>query len=222
MQPLARLMQHRASRLAASVAVAAALGGVALVASSASAATASSTVKVTYKFQISADGESETTSGSTNISVTAPATVAPGGAVAISATAAAFKLDSSVDGVDIKNVENISVEVKAPTNSTFESCTLTGGSGLGTGTPTCTESGGIVTLSVPGPIPGGTVITPPVVTFNVKAGKKGSIVTKLAGTSYSSPGLKGTANVTIFGEPVTATAVGYPDPNKALSTTKIS
>jgi dehydratase len=218
MKPLARLLQHRATHLTG---VAVVLLGSAVALGAAAPASASA-VSVTYKFKVTADGFSGTDSATVDVTTSAPATVAPGGALTVTATTGAFELESSFDGVTIVNVENVSVLVKVPANSSYVSCTLSGGSGLGSGTPTCTEKGGTVTISVPGPIPGGTTVTPPTVNLNLKAGKKGKITTKLSGTSYTKPGLTGTANLEIFGAPVTATAVGYPHPSPALTTTKIT
>ena len=220
MKPLARLMQHGATRLTGAAVIAVALGTTAALVAPASAG--ASTVNVTYKFKVSAAGFSGTSSATVSASVSAPATVAPGAALTITATTGSFKLASSIDGVTIKDVKNAILLVKVPANSTYVSCTLTGGSGLGTGTPTCKKTGATITISVPGPIPGGTTVTPPTVNLNLKAGKKGTIQTKLVGTSYSSPGIRGTADLVILGFPVTAKAVGFPSPNVPLTTTKIT
>jgi dehydratase len=225
MKPLGRLFQHGSARLTltAAAGLTAMLGAAAALSAPASASVSAvtKTVSVTFKIKVTASVLSDTVSGTVSVIASAPATVAPGGAVAITVTGSKFSIPSSVDGVTINSIKSVKLKLKVPANSTYVSCAVSGGSGLGTGKPTCSQSSGTVTFTAPGPIKGGTSVTPPKVTIHLKAGTSGSIQSKLAGTSFTSPCLSGTAALT-FGVPVTAKAVGYPSPSPVLTTTKIS
>jgi dehydratase len=133
-----------------------------------------------------------------------------------------FAVPSSAGAVTIVDIKNVKVKMRVPANSSYVSCGLSGGSGTGAGKLTCSEKSGTVTFSAPGPIPGGTTVTAPTMTLRLKAGKSGSVESTMAGTSYSKPGLSATADLSVAGLPVTAKAVGYPNPNPVLTTTKIS
>jgi dehydratase len=224
MKTLARPSRHAVARLtgASAVVAAAALGVASALSVPALASTTAGTTSVNFDVQLSSSGFSGTGSGSVDITSTAPATVAPGGQLTITATSGSVSLPSSYDGVTLVSVQDLHVYVKVPANSTYVSCALSGGSGLGSGTPTCSESGGKVDFSVPGPIPGGTTVTPPVVSITLKAGSHGSIKSKIYGTSYKKPGLTGSATLSAFGEQFNAKAAGYPSPSPVLTTTKIS
>lgn len=225
MNPLARLFQHGSARLTltAAAGLTAVLGTTAALSAPASASVpaVTSTVSVTFNVKVTASSLSDTASGAVSLTATAPATVAPGGAVAVTVTGSTFSIPGSIDGVTIVNIKSLKLKFKVPANSTYVSCTVSGGSGLGTGKPTCAEATSVVTFSLPGPIKGGTTVTPPKLTLHLKAGAKGSIQSKLAGTSYTSPGLSGIANLNFLG-PITAKAVGYPSPSPVLTTTKIT
>ncbi|MEU4651412.1 hypothetical protein ACIO14_21440 [Nocardia fluminea] len=105
--------------------------------------------------------------------------------------------------------------IPTPANSTLVSATASGGTVAGT----VATSGGNVVLTVPGPIAGGTSFTPPAVTINVTAGAAGTPITsKYAGTSYSSPGMTMTTNVSFVGNVATAC---YPSPSPTLTTTAV-
>lgn len=225
MKPLARLFQHGSARLTltAAAGLTAMLGAAAVLSApaSASVSTVASTLSVTFKIKVSASSLSDTVSGAVSLTASAPATVAPGGAVAVTVSGTKFSIPSSVDGVTIDSIKSVKLRLKVPANSTYVSCAISGGSGLGTGKRTCSQSSGTVTFTAPGPVKGGTSVTPPKLILHLKAGTSGSIQSKLAGTSFSSPCLSGTADVTFVG-PITAKAVGYPSPSPVLTTTKIS
>jgi dehydratase len=225
MKPLARRVQHGNARLTlmAATGLTAVFGAAAVLSGPASASVSSvaSTVSVTFKIKVSASSLSDTVSGAVSLTATAPATVAPGGAVAVTISGTKFSIPGSIDGVTIVNIKNVKMKLKVPANSTYVSCAISGGSGLGTGKPTCSESGGTVTFTAPGPVKGGTSVTPPKMTVHLKAGTSGTIQSKLAGTSYTSPCVSGTANLNFLGA-ITAKAVGYPSPSPVLTTTKIT
>jgi dehydratase len=74
-------------------------------------------------------------------------------------------------------------------------------------------------LTIPGPIAGGTSATLPTVTANLTAsGATSPIVLKMAGTSYSAPGMTFTANISGVGAAATKC---YASPNLNLSSTPV-
>jgi dehydratase len=224
MNPVARLFQHSGRlTLTAAAGLAAMLGTATALSAPASASVSvvSSTISVTFNIKVSSSSLSDTVSGAVNLTASAPATVAPGGALAVTVGGTSFTIPSSIDGVTIVNIKGLKLKLKVPANSTYVSCAISGGSGLGSGAKTCSQASGTVTFSVPGPIKGGTKVTPPNLTLHLKAGTKGSIQSKLAGTSYTSPCVSGTANLN-FVVPITARAVGYPSPSPVLTTTTIT
>jgi dehydratase len=226
---MARLFQHGSARLTltAAAGLTAVLGSAAVLsapAASASALLTTKSVSVTFNLKVTAGSLTDDVSETETLTTTAPATVAPSGHFIVSLSSAAISIPASVDGITITDIKSLSLKVKVPANSTYASCSFTGGSGFGTGTPTCADKSGTVTFSVPGPIDGGTTVTLPTLGVHLKAGTTAgdSIKSKLAGTSYTSPCLSGTANVVVLGSAVVATAVGYPSPSPVLTTTKIS
>ena len=188
----------------------------------ASAAPAAGT-PITYDLQSTAAGQTANSTIPVTVDASSsPASVAPGGAVAVTLATGALTVPSSASGYTIKDIQGIALDIAVPTNSTYVSCSLSGGSGLGSGTNTCAQSGSDVVVKIPGPIAGGATATLPTLTINVTAGSSGSIDTKLAGTSYSDPGLTFTAVVSVIGIPVNAPTNGYPTTSPVLASTSIS
>ncbi|WP_033290533.1 hypothetical protein [Amycolatopsis jejuensis] len=153
--------------------------------------------------------------------VTAPATITPGGAFDVVIDPAPNKVPSSVSGYTVKNINTFALKIPIPANSSFVSADLTGGSGLGDTPPKLTVDGGVATLSFPGPIAGGATFELPTVTAHLKAGDSGKIETKLAGTSYSDPGLTFKAVVNSVLGDVTAPTSCFPSPSPVFTTTTI-
>ncbi len=153
--------------------------------------------------------------------VTAPATVAPGGAFDVVIDPAPNTVPSDVSGNKVKNINTFALKFPIPANSTYVSADLTGGSGLGSTAPTIAVANGVATLSFPGPIAGGAAFELPTVTAHLTAGQSGTIETKLSGTSYSDPGLtfKAVAS-TIIGD-LTAPTACFPNPSPVFTTTTI-
>jgi dehydratase len=153
--------------------------------------------------------------------VTAPATVAPGGAFDVVIDPAPNEVPGEVSGNTVKNINTFALKFPIPANSTYVSADLAGGSGLGDTAPTIAVAGGVATLSFPGPIAGGATFELPTVTAHLTAGASGTIETKLSGTSYSDPGLtfKAVAG-TIIGD-VTAPTACFPNPSPVFTTTTI-
>ncbi|GLY53728.1 cyclase [Lentzea sp. NBRC 102530] len=200
----------------AGIATAAALVPMLLFATNASAAPQT----VTYKLRASAVGQTSDFTLDQGLDASAPATVAPNGAVVVTIDPALNKVPAEAGGRQVREIKGLALRLPVPANSTFTSASLSGGSGLG-GTPTVALQGNDVVLSVPGPIKGGADFELPTVTITLQAGGTGTITTKLGGTSYDAPGLTFTAVVSVIGFPVNAAAKGYPDPSPVLTTTTI-
>ncbi|SEF80996.1 dehydratase [Actinacidiphila yanglinensis] len=154
---------------------------------------------------------------------TAPATVAAGSAFTVTLAPDAITVPGSVNGNTVNSISSLKLTAPVPANATLNTETLSGGSGLGSGTPSVSVSGGTLTMTVPGPISGGSTFTLPTLDLGLTAGASGTTVqTQLAGSSYSSPGLTFTANVTSSIFTVNAPTACYPSPNPVLTTTTVS
>lgn len=117
-------------------------------------------------------------------------------------------------------------KVAVPANATLLSHSISNWSNLGAGTPTSTVSGGAIVVTMPGPMLPDVDIQVPTVKMDLKAtGAVGSTITvKLAGTSYSSPGL--TFNTSLVDVPFVGTLNPslkcFPSPNPDLHTTTVT
>ncbi|WP_141867315.1 hypothetical protein [Arthrobacter sp. SLBN-53] len=105
--------------------------------------------------------------------------------------------------------------IPVPANSTFVSTSTSGGTVSGS----AALVGSNVVLTVPGPISGGSSFTPPAVTINVTANAPGTITSKYAGTSYSSPGMTMTTRVS---PGINVATSCYPNPSPTLTTTNVT
>lgn len=179
------------------------------------------TTGVTYDVQAGAAGQTGDFTVSAQVAASAPSSVAAGGALAVTLSVGSITVPQSADGYTVNQIQGISLEVPVPANSTYDSASLAGGSGFGSGTPTVAEANDVVTISIPGPISSGTTFTLPTLTLNLTAGSSGTIDTTLSGTSYTSPGLTFTAVLSVIGLPVDAGAAGFPSPDPTLTTTTI-
>lgn len=186
--------------------------------SSAHAATA-----VTYDLQSSAVGQTANSTLGVQVSGSAPSTVASGAAFSVSLSVGSITVPTSASGYSIQHIQNIDLKIPVPSDSTYVSSSLSGGSDFGGGTPSVSESSGVVNIAIPGPIAAGQTFTLPTLTLDLTAGASGGTVTStLAGTSYSDPGLTFTAVISVLFFSVNAATVGYPTSSPALTTTTIS
>lgn len=151
--------------------------------------------------------------------VTAPATVAPKSNFDIVVTTAPQTVPSEVNGYQVKEVKNITAKFPIPANSTYVRATLSGGNVPGPA-PTLSVVGNDVIVKIAGPIPGGATYQVPVVTATLKSGARGTIETRLGGTSYDDPGITFTAVVNT-GFYVNVPVACYPNPNPVITTTTI-
>lgn len=155
------------------------------------------------------------------LDATAPATAAPDTALDVVVDPAPDTVPTELAGFQVVNVNTFALRLPVPANATLTGVDLTGGAGLG-GTPTWSETGGVVTVSFPGPIAGGGAFELPTITAHLTAGPTGTIVTSLSGSSYSDPGLTfNTVVATPVGEISTPTSC-FPNPNPVLTSTTIA
>jgi dehydratase len=176
---------------------------------------------------INFDCEANTPLGPQNVALTqtvdatAPATVAPGGAFDVVVDTAPSEVPAEAAGFTVKNVHTFTLKVPVPTNATLTGVDLTGGANLG-GTPTWSQSGGVVTVRFPGPIAGGSTFELPTVTAHLTAGTSGVIESTMYGTSHDNPGLTFTTVVSWFLGEITAPTSCFPNPNPVLTSTTIT
>ncbi|HWM03952.1 MAG TPA: cyclase [Actinophytocola sp.] len=176
---------------------------------------------ITYDCQADTPLGAQTATLNQTVDATAPATVAPGGALDLVVDPAPGQVPSEVSGYEVKEVHTFALKVPVPSNSTLTGVDLTGGSGLGPTPPTWSESGGVVTVSFTGPMPGGSTFELPTVTAHLTAGPTGTIDSTLYGTSYDDPGLTFTTVVSTFLGEISAPTSCFPNPNPVLTTTTI-
>ena len=188
----------------------------------ASGAAADTSTAVTYDCQASAAGSSGTFTVDATVTGSAPSTVAADSALTVTESVGSITVPTSADGYTVKEIEGIALEIPVPSNATYDSASLSGGSDYGSGTPSVSESGGVITISIPGPISAGTTFTLPTLTIDLTSGSSGTITSTLSGTSYSDPGLTFTAVLSVIGISVDASAVGYPSTSPTLTSTTIS
>lgn len=213
-------MMHTLSRARRALAITAIAGVATLgVAAGANAGTTSTT----YDLQASAAGQTATFTVNASVTDTAPTSVTHSTAFTIKLSIGSVTIPTSAGGYSVKDIQGIAIKVPVPTNSTYKSGSLSGGTGFGPGTPTVSQASRIVTIKVPGPINAGTTVTFPTLTMHLVAGATaGKVISeKLYGTSYTTPGITFTAVITVVGLPVNASVVGYPNPNPVLSKTTI-
>ena len=164
----------------------------------------------------SAAGQASYDTNNTAATVLAPRFVAAGTDFTVEITPDPVAVPTSGGGYSIGSLTNLKVSLAVPAGATFVERVLSGGSNLGSGTPTVAQSGTKVVLTVPGPLaPGSTAILPKLdLTFMANGGPGALIETKFAGTSYSNPGL--TFTVAVTGTPIgtiTATSNCYAQAN---------
>ena len=188
----------------------------------ATGAQAATGTSVTYDAQASALGQTGYFSVDASVSGSAPSTVAADSSLTVTLSVGSITVPTSADGFTVAEIEGIALEIPVPADATYDSATLASGSGIGSGTPSVSESGGVITIDVPGPIAAGTTFTLPTLTLGLTSGATGGTIdTTLSGTSYSDPGLTFTAVLSVLGFDVDASAVGYPTTSPTLTSTTI-
>jgi dehydratase len=156
------------------------------------------------------------------VEATAPASVAPGGDVVVTVVTSPDQIPATVSGFPVTELRDFRLVFPIPANSTLDSATLSGGSGLGDAVPVVTVEGDDVVVTLDTSLAGGADYTLPVLTLDLTAGESGTIDVALGGTSFEDPGLSLTAVADVLGTPLEAPTVCYPDPNPVLSSTAIT
>jgi dehydratase len=178
---------------------------------------------VTYNLQSTALGQTANSTIAVSVGASAPATVAAGASFSIALSVGSITVPTSASGYTIKQIQGIDLKIPVPANATYVSSSLAGGSNYGSGTPSVSQSSGVVTIVIPGPISAGVTFTLPTLTLNLTAGASGSTITStLSGSSYSNPGITFTAVLSVLFFTVNAATVGYPTTSPALTTTTVS
>jgi dehydratase len=155
------------------------------------------------------------------IDAQAPATVPANARFTIAVHSQPGTLPSEVKGFKLQEVRDLTLHIPVPANAAYVSATLIGGSGLNS-TPAVQLEGNTAVVKVPGPIPGGATFQLPTMSIRLKSGRRGSTIeTKLKGTSFDDPGLTLTAKIKWKFISTTAPVACYPDPNPALTTTRV-
>jgi dehydratase len=204
----------------ASFAGAIALGTTLALAAPAGAATA----PVTFDCQASPPvGSAQQLTLDTSVQADAPATVAAGATFEVTLAPDPMAVPASAGGYSVNNLRNLALKVPVPQNSTYRSATLTGGSNLGSGTPTVTQADGVVTVTVPGPLAAGATVQLPALHLTLAAsGDPGTTIdTHLSGTSYDDPGLTFTASVKVGLFPVNVPTSCFANPAPTFTSTAV-
>jgi dehydratase len=156
---------------------------------------------------------------SQSFSASAPASEFPGVQFTGKAVPAAWTVPTSVDGITISALQDLSLTI-GTTDATVISASISGGSNLGSGTPSVSVSGTNVVLSVPGPLTAGATVTLPTVKLTLEGNAAGTVTSYFTGTSYASPGLTVTA-VVPGSPPIDAGAACYPTSGADITSTTI-
>lgn len=198
------------------------LGLASLLVGIAPASAASSTLLLSCQATPPVGGTQQLSLDST-VEATAPSAVTPGAAFDVVLAAGPLLLPTTAGGFPINNVKNLKLKMPVPAGATLRTTSLSGGSNLGAGVPSVAVAGGVATLTVPGPIPGGATFQLPAVTLSLTAtGAAGStIATKLAGSSFTDPSLTLTANVRAVILNVDVPTNCFANPNPVLTSTSV-
>jgi dehydratase len=155
------------------------------------------------------------------VNATAPATVRPNTRFTVAVDLQPGTLPSEVKGFKLQEVRDLALRIPIPANTSYVSAKLSGGSGLNS-TPSVQLDGNTAVVKVAGPIPGGASYQLPTLSVRLKSGRAGTTIeTKLKGTSYDDPGLTLQAKIKWKFLSTTAPVACYPDPNPALTSTRV-
>jgi dehydratase len=159
-----------------------------------------------------------------SIQADAPATVAAGETFEATLAPDPITVPADAGGYAVNELHDLTLKVPVPAGSTYLSATLTGGSNLGSGTPEVSQADSVVTVTVPGPLAGGSTFQLPALHLSLTAsGAAGSTIeTRLAGTSYDDPGMAFTANVKVSFFSVNVPATCFASPSPTFTSTTIT
>lgn len=219
-------MQHR--RRAARRFGLVALVAVVLVASTACDPPVTVDTTITYDCQIKTNNPllgTVTDDLQGSYQATAPQAVKPGTNFTLTVTPQPFTLAASTSGGTVSEISNVVWRIAIPSGTTLVSQAIDGWANVGAATPTSTVSGSTVLVTVPGPVLAGVEARFPTLTMALTpTGALGSrIEPKIAGTSYTQPGLSLGAKVTgtILGT-LNPTLACFPSPSGVLHSILVS
>ena len=200
-------------------------GAALLVLAAVSPASAATAVPVTFDCQAKPPvGDPQQLTLSSSIQADAPEVVTTGDGFEVTLAADPLTVPAQAGGYTVNNLRDLTLKVPVPEGSTYQSATLTGGSNLGTGTPSVAQADNVVTVTVPGPLAGGSTFQLPALHLGLTAtGPAGSTIeTSLAGTGYADPGMTFTANVKVSFFNVDVPASCYANPSPTLTSTAVT
>ena len=156
--------------------------------------------------------------------VLGPETVGSGDEFTVSVTLDPIDVPTVGDGFPIVGLYDYKVNFKIPEGTELVSATWSGGANLGAGLPTiAATSGGVVTLSTPGPFaPGTSVVLPTVeLTLTATAAPGSLVAVSLAGSSYADPTMRFVAKADVLGNITDGTTTCYLPVNPVLATIEV-
>jgi dehydratase len=158
-----------------------------------------------------------------SVQADAPATVTAGQIFEVTLAPDELTVPSDAGGNKVNNLRNLALKVAVPAGATFQSATLSGGTNLGSGTPTVSQADGVVTVTVPGPLASGAQVQLPALhlTLTASGAPDTTIETRLVGASYDDPGLTFTANVKAGFINVNVPTTCFANPSPTFTSTRI-
>lgn len=205
-----------------SVPVAAGLLGMVSVLSTAGSASAATVTPFSLDCQSSVFNATQFTIAE-SMTTTAPTSVAAGAVFAGAGTTASLTVPASIGGFPVAELDDFVLQLQV-NNATVINQQLSGGTNLGAGAPSVSRSGNIITLTVPGPLVGGSVVKLPTINLTLRAGASGtSASTQIVGSSYTDPGLVTTGQIVQQdGTNTPSPAACFATDSPLLSNTKIN
>jgi len=159
---------------------------------------------------------------STTFVGTAPTSTTKNSVFVASGGSQPWTVPSDVNGSPVTEVIDYELDLVISSNATVLNATASGGSNLGSGTPSVTRNGNIATLRIPGPLTPGSIVELPTVNFTIRAGAvAGTVTTTLGGASYSEPGVRLVGTVVTGESPITSPAACFPPDSVTLTQTVV-
>lgn len=151
-------------------------------------------------------------------STDAPSTVEANSNFNVVVSPGTITVPASMSGVNVNSITNVKMRIPVSPNAQFISGSASGGSNYGAAA-TVALVGGNIEVTMPGPLNGGTTVTPPTITTVMKAtGAVGSTIDAHISDSASPKGYTMTVNTSVGAVPTECT----PDaPNPSLATATI-
>ena len=184
---------------------------------------ATTTTPVSFACQADPPWESVRFTNEQTITANVPSVVSAGAQFSGTGSSAPYYVPTEVNGIANKELRDFTLTMRLSGPATVTGATISGGTNLGPGTPSVTTTAGTVTLKVPGPLAAGSTVTLPTVKINARAGSTPGVVQlRIAGSSYTDPGLKVTSVVPLDPDPpIIAPSSCYPSPSPVLSSTTV-